>query len=106
MGTGTPQNRRRRTGETHAPRLHNNQTRWNKKTALASYVPGKRDWEEAGSSEHHIRIYGDTAIVIGLWRAKGVNKGKSFDYSTRYTSVWVKEGNRLRMISDQSTEIP
>jgi ketosteroid isomerase-like protein len=58
------------------------------------------------SREHHIRIYGDTAIAIGLWRAKGVNKGKPFDYSARYTSVWVKEGNRLRMISDQSTEIP
>jgi len=78
---------------------------WDKETAIASYVPGKRDWKEAGSSEHLVRIYGDTAIVIGLWKAKGVNNGEPFDYSARYTSLWVKENNRLRMVSDQSTEI-
>jgi ketosteroid isomerase-like protein len=79
---------------------------WNKEKALASYVPGKRDWTEARSSQHMVRIYGDTAIVIGLWRAKGVNNGEPFDYSARYTSLWVKENSRLMMVSDQSTEIP
>jgi ketosteroid isomerase-like protein len=79
---------------------------WNRETALASYILGKRDWAEAGSSEHLVRIYGDTAIVIGLWKAKGVNNGQPFDYTARYTSLWVKENNRLRMVLDQSTEIP
>jgi len=78
---------------------------WDKETALASYVPGKRDWAEAVSSDHRVRIYGDTAVVIGVWRAKGVNNGEAFDYSARYFSVWVKEGNRVQMVSDQSTEI-
>lgn len=78
---------------------------WSKETALATYIPGKRNWTEAKSSEHIVRIYGDTAIVIGLWRAKGVNNGKPFDYSARYTSLWVKENGRLRIVSDQSTEI-
>ena len=78
---------------------------WDKETALASYVPGKRDWDEAGSSEHIIRIYGDTAIVIGLWSAKGVNNGEPFDYQARYTSLWVKDKEGLRIVSDQSTEI-
>ena len=78
---------------------------WDKETALASYIPGKRDWTEAGSSEHIVRIYEDTAIVIGLWRAKGVNNGEPFDYQARYTSLWVKDGKNLRIVSDQSTEI-
>ena len=78
---------------------------WNKEKALTSYIPGKRDWTEAGSSKHQVRIYGKTAIVIGLWTAKGVNNGKPFDYSARYISVWIKENDRLRMVSDQSTEI-
>ena len=78
---------------------------WNKETALASYIPGKRDWTQAESSEHRVRIYGDTAIVIGLWKAKGENNGITFDYSARYTSLWVIENNKLRMVSDQSTEI-
>ena len=78
---------------------------WDKKKALASYVPGKRDWTEAGSSGHLVRIYGNTAIVIGVWRARGVNNGEAFDYSARYTSLWVKCGGRLMMVSDQSTDI-
>ena len=79
---------------------------WDKETALASYVPGKRDWTEAGSSDHQVRIYGDTAVVVGVWKAKGVNNGEAFDYSARYVSVWVKEGDKIQMVSDQSTEIP
>jgi len=78
---------------------------WNKEKALASYVPGKRDWTEAGSSDHLVRVYGETAVVIGLWIAKGVNNGVPFDYSARDTSLWVKEEGRLLMVSDQSTEI-
>ena len=79
---------------------------WVKETALASYVPGRRDWTEAGSSDHLVRVYGNTAVVIGVWKAKGVNNGEAFDYSARYVSVWVKEDDRVRMVSDQSTEIP
>ncbi len=78
---------------------------WDKKMALASYVPGKRDWIMAGSGDHQVRIYGDTAVVIGVWTAKGVNNSEAFDYSARYTSVWVKEENRVQMVCDQSTEI-
>jgi ketosteroid isomerase-like protein len=78
---------------------------WDRKNALASYVPGKREWSEAGSSDHIVNIYGDTALVIGIWRAKGVNNGKPFDYQARYTSLWVKENENLRIVSDQSTDI-
>ena len=80
-------------------------TVWNKEKALASYIPGKRDWEFAESSEHVVNVFGDVAVVVGLWKARGVNNGVSFDYSARYSSVWVKERGVLRMVLDQSTEI-
>lgn len=78
---------------------------WDRETALASYIPGKRDWDEASSSDHMVNIYGNTAIVIGIWKAKGVNNGTSFDYMARSTSLWVKEKGKLRIVSDQSTDI-
>lgn len=78
---------------------------WNREKALASYVPGEREWDEAGSSDHIVNIYGENALVIGVWKAKGVNKGTSFDYKARYTSLWVKENGKLLIVSDQSTEI-
>lgn len=78
---------------------------WDRETALASYIPGKREWSEAESSQHNVKIYGETAIVIGVWKAKGVNNGTPFDYKARYTSLWVKEDGKLRIVSDQSTDI-
>lgn len=57
------------------------------------------------SDEHHVRVYGDTAVVVGRWRAKGENAGRSFDYQARYVSVWVRRDDSWRMFSDQSTPI-
>jgi len=80
-------------------------TVWGKKQALESYIPGRRDWQIAESTDHVVNIYRDVAVVIGLWRAKGVNNGVSFDYNARYTSVWVKENRLLRIVLDQSVEL-
>ena len=75
----------------------------NKEDALDSYRSGGRHWEYAESGDYMIRIYGLTAIVIGTWRARGVNNDVYFDYSAKYTSVWLKDECGLRMVSDQST---
>ena len=72
---------------------------------LASYKSGERKWEYAESDQYQVRVYGNTAVLIGRWRAKGVNNGESFDYSARFTSVYVKQDNRWRMAASQSTPI-
>jgi hypothetical protein len=78
---------------------------WDKTQTLASYQGGKRHWSEASIDQLDVRIYGRTAVVTGRWQAKGVNTRVSFDYAARYTSVWVLEGGRWQMVSDQSTDI-
>ena len=70
---------------------------------LASMRSGDRGWDEARSDEHDVRVYGDTAVVVGRWRARGVNAGRPFDYAARYVSVWVRRDGGWRMVSDQST---
>jgi ketosteroid isomerase-like protein len=72
---------------------------------LASFESGERSWEEARSDEHDVRVYGNTAVVVGRWRARGANAGQHFDYAARYVSVWVERGGGWRMVSDQSTPI-
>ncbi len=72
---------------------------------LASLRSGQRMWERATSDEHVVRIYGDCAVVIGRWVAKGSNHGITFDYAARYVAVWVWRDARWQMVSDQSTEI-
>jgi ketosteroid isomerase-like protein len=73
--------------------------------ALSSYRSGDRRWDLAESDQHTVKLYGDTAVVIGRWRARGVNDRAPFDYSARYASVWVRESGAWRIVSDQSTEI-
>src|SRR5215212_452361 len=78
---------------------------WDKAETLASLRSEQRHWEAAASNELSVRLYGDTAVVIGRWTAKGVNHGQPFDYQARYTSVWVKRAGRWQIVADQSTEI-
>ena len=76
-----------------------------KAATLASLRSGDRRWEVARSDAFDVRVYGNTAVVVGRWRGKGVNAGTPFDYTARFLSVWVKEGKRWRNVAAQSTTI-
>jgi ketosteroid isomerase-like protein len=76
-----------------------------KQEALASYQSGQREWDMIDSDDYQVRVYGDTAIVIGRWTAKGLNNGQIFDYSARFTSIYVKRDGHWQMVADQSTPI-
>lgn len=78
---------------------------WDKARTLASYQSGQREWFDARVDQLDVRIYGNTAVVVGRWQARGVNHGEHFDYAARYVSVWVLEDGTWQMVSDQSTEI-
>lgn len=73
---------------------------------LAKYTPETRYWEQAEGDEYIVRVYGDTALVLGRWKARGVNNGQDFDYAARFMSVYVKRGGEWQMAAEQSTEIP
>ena len=76
-----------------------------KAETLNSLRSDRRHWEIAQSDQYDIRLYGDTAVVIGRWTGKGVNHDTPFDYQARYLGVWVKRNGRWQMVADQSTEI-
>jgi ketosteroid isomerase-like protein len=76
-----------------------------KEQVLESFRSGGRGWDEAHSDDHDVRVYGNTAVVIGRWRARGINPGQPFDCAARYVSVWLKSDGEWRMVSDQSTPI-
>jgi len=72
---------------------------------LDSYRSGRRHWEFARSDQMDIRVYGETAIVVGRWQAKGRNGNLDFDYAARFLSVWVRQGEHWLNLTSQSTEI-
>jgi ketosteroid isomerase-like protein len=74
-------------------------------STLGKYTPETRHWDLAEGDEYIVRIYGDTAIVIGRWTARGTNNGERFDYQARFMSVYVRRDGGWRMVAEQSTEI-
>lgn len=62
---------------------------------------------ESGASEGvEVRLYGSTALVLGYFKAKGRFKGRPFDSTERYISVWVKRGERWQLVAEQGTSVP
>jgi hypothetical protein len=41
------------------------------------------------NSDERIFVYGDAAVVAGIYHAKGLSKGKPFDHYGRFTDTWV-----------------
>ena len=76
-----------------------------KSEVLASFRSGERNWAEAHSDDHRVHVYGDVAVVVGRWRARGTNAGRTFDYAARYVAVWARHEGEWRMVSDQSTQM-
>ncbi|HXQ33165.1 MAG TPA: nuclear transport factor 2 family protein, partial [Anaerolineales bacterium] len=61
-----------------------------KKTTFAAYQPDRRAWDVARGDEYDVRVYGETAVVIGRWTARGHNDGQPFDYAARFLSIYVR----------------
>jgi ketosteroid isomerase-like protein len=77
-----------------------------KSQVLAAFRAGKKHWDEAESDDYHIQIEGDIAIVRGRWRARGVNSGIPFDFTSRYRSVWIYRDGRWQIANDRSDDQP
>ena len=76
-----------------------------KQDVLASYQTGDRAWYSAQVDDLDVRVYGDTAMVVGHWQASGRNGTEHFDYAARFLSVWVNESGRWQNVGYQATEI-
>lgn len=73
-----------------------------KQDLLESYTSGERYWEIAQSNPIHIQIMGETALLFGRWRGKGVNSGEAFDYSAYFVAVYRKREHGWKLAADAS----
>ena len=73
--------------------------------ALASYRSGQRHWDIAQSDELEVHLYEETAIVIGRWIGRGENHGQRFDYTARFSSVYVRREKGWQIVLDHSTPL-
>jgi uncharacterized protein (TIGR02246 family) len=64
-------------------------------------------YERQEDSQQKVRVWGDTAVVTALLRAKGTQDGKPFDYKLWFSDIYLKTGKGWRYVFAQaSTRVP
>jgi ketosteroid isomerase-like protein len=56
--------------------------------------------------EHtNVQVYGDAAVVIGIFRVKGTDKGRSFVHRERFVDTWIKTNGSWQCVVTTSNLI-
>jgi ketosteroid isomerase-like protein len=80
-------------------------TLMNKKEYLASTANHDVQQEQINNEGMTVHIYGNAAVVNGVYRDKGLEKGKPFARHGRFTDTWIREKDTWQCVASQSTLI-
>jgi ketosteroid isomerase-like protein len=61
--------------------------------------------EQIVNEEQNVHIFGNCAVATGIYREKGMNKGKAYNRRGRFTDTWVKVNDTWQCVASQSTLI-
>lgn len=61
--------------------------------------------EQIVNEQQAVHVFGDCAVVTGIYREKGVNRGKPYNRRGRFTDTWVKLNDTWQCVASQSTLI-
>jgi ketosteroid isomerase-like protein len=75
-----------------------------KETALSFARSGRMKFLRYETSDIHVRVYGDAAVVTGrLERARTMN-GQGVTDDWRFTKVYIREAQKWRVVAFQASE--
>jgi len=74
--------------------------------ALEEVRAGDPQYERFENHSMTARVYGDTAVVLGITSLKGRSGGKPFAVDVRFTDTLVRVNGRWAMVASHVTRIP
>ncbi len=79
-----------------------------KEVALNFARSGRMSFSRYASSDLHIRVYGDTAVVTGRLQRTRTMSGKELSDDWRFTKVYLRHAEKWRVVffhaSDSATQ--
>lgn len=72
---------------------------------LASIKSPDYQPSQAVTEQTNIQVYGDAAVVVGILRVKGTEKGKPFVHRERFVDTWIKSGGSWQCVATTSNLI-
>jgi ketosteroid isomerase-like protein len=61
---------------------------------------------QAVTEQSKVEVYGDSAVVVGIFRSKGVDKGKKYMNRERFVDTWVKINGTWKCVAAITVLIP
>lgn len=62
--------------------------------------------EHAVTEQSSVEIYGDSAVVVGIFRTMGVDKGKKYAKRERFVDTWAKIKGTWKCVATVTVLIP
>jgi ketosteroid isomerase-like protein len=62
-------------------------------------------YEVFRNHDQKIRLYGNTAIVLGVTTVKGTSEGKEFAADFQYTDTWIKRDNQWKIVASHASRL-
>jgi len=72
---------------------------------LASIKAPEYQPSQAVNEQINVQVYGNAAVVVGIFRIKGTEKGKPYVHRERFTDTWIKYDQTWKCVASQSTLI-
>src|ERR1700747_3403116 len=60
---------------------------------------------QAVNEQINAQIYGEAAVVVGIFRVKGVEKGKPYVHRERFIDTWIKRDQAWQCVASSATLI-
>jgi ketosteroid isomerase-like protein len=72
---------------------------------LASIKSPNYQPSQAVTEQSTVQVYGDAAVVVGIFRVKGTEKGKPYTHRERFVDTWIKMNGTWQCVVTTSTLI-
>lgn len=85
--------------------MHPNAVVDTKSQFLNSLSTGSVQFTGLTDEDLNIRVHGTTGVVSGIVRVQVIASGTPVDIRVRFTELWIKDGDRWRMLLWQATAV-
>jgi ketosteroid isomerase-like protein len=85
--------------------VDNDGSKQNKAEFLASVKDPDYTITQAVTEQSTIQLYGNAAVVVGIFRIKATEKGKTSVHRERFVDTWVKTNNTWQCVATTATVI-
>jgi len=72
---------------------------------LASIKAPDYQPSQAVTEQSNVQVYGDAAVVVGVFRIKGTDKGKAYIRRERFVDTWIKANGTWQCVATTSALI-